>query len=95
IALADWLEPALALGRAYALAWDAAKARDGLIDFDDQIRRPGRSQRQGVKFEVLRTFQQDSCGFQRSSPFCWPSLPSRKKTQGDHLLLSVILVGHF
>jgi ATP-dependent helicase/nuclease subunit A len=26
------------LGRAYALAWDEAKAREGLIDFDDQIR---------------------------------------------------------
>jgi len=38
VALAAWLTPALALGRAYALAWDAAKAREGLIDFDDQIR---------------------------------------------------------
>ena len=39
LALADWLAPALTLGRAYALAWDEAKAREGLIDFDDQIRR--------------------------------------------------------
>jgi ATP-dependent helicase/nuclease subunit A len=38
VALAEWLTPALTLGRAYALAWDAAKAREGLIDFDDQIR---------------------------------------------------------
>jgi ATP-dependent helicase/nuclease subunit A len=38
VALADWLTPALTLGRAYALAWDQAKAREGLIDFDDQIR---------------------------------------------------------
>lgn len=39
IALARWLAPALELGRAYALAWDEAKQREGLIDFDDQIRR--------------------------------------------------------
>ena len=39
LALAAWLAPALELGRAYALAWDEAKAREGLIDFDDQIRR--------------------------------------------------------
>ena len=37
--LAGWLAPALELGRAFALAWDDAKAREGLIDFDDQIRR--------------------------------------------------------
>jgi len=37
--LAKWLAPALELGRAFALAWDEAKAREGLIDFDDQIRR--------------------------------------------------------
>ena len=37
LALAGWLTPALSLGRAYALAWDEAKAREGLIDFDDQI----------------------------------------------------------
>jgi ATP-dependent helicase/nuclease subunit A len=36
--LVDWIEPALGLGRRFALAWDAAKAREGLIDFDDQIR---------------------------------------------------------
>lgn len=36
--LAEWLAPALTLGRAFALAWDAAKRREGLIDFDDQIR---------------------------------------------------------
>ena len=38
LALADWLAPALELGRAFALAWDEAKRREGLIDFDDQIR---------------------------------------------------------
>ena len=36
--LAQWLTPALELGRAFALAWDEAKTREGLIDFDDQIR---------------------------------------------------------
>ncbi|PEQ11430.1 double-strand break repair helicase AddA [Novosphingobium sp. PC22D] len=39
LALADRLVPALRLGRAFAIAWDEAKAREGLIDFDDQIRR--------------------------------------------------------
>ena len=39
LALADRLVPALRLGRAFALAWDEAKTREGLIDFDDQIRR--------------------------------------------------------
>ena len=38
LALAEWLAPALELGRKFALAWDEAKARAGLIDFDDQIR---------------------------------------------------------
>ena len=37
--LADLLVPALDLGRRFALAWDEAKEREGLIDFDDQIRR--------------------------------------------------------
>ena len=39
LALADRLVPALRLGRAFAIAWDEAKQREGLIDFDDQIRR--------------------------------------------------------
>jgi len=38
LALAERLVPALRLGRAFALAWDEAKQREGLIDFDDQIR---------------------------------------------------------
>ncbi|MBA3055909.1 MAG: double-strand break repair helicase AddA [Sphingomonadales bacterium] len=38
LALAEWLTPALGLGREFALAWEAAKAAEGLIDFDDQIR---------------------------------------------------------
>nr|WP_235425394.1 double-strand break repair helicase AddA [Croceibacterium mercuriale] len=37
--LADMLVPALSLGRRFALAWDAAKMREGLIEFDDLIRR--------------------------------------------------------
>ncbi len=37
--LAEWLTPALELGRTFALEWDEAKKREGLIDFDDQIRR--------------------------------------------------------
>lgn len=39
LALAEWLTPALELGRAFALRWDEAKQREGFIDFDDQIRR--------------------------------------------------------
>ncbi|WP_374528789.1 double-strand break repair helicase AddA [Novosphingobium sp.] len=39
LALADFLTPTLELGHKFALAWDAAKARAGFIDFDDQIRR--------------------------------------------------------
>ena len=38
LALSAWLTPALELGRKFALAWDGAKGRAGLIDFDDQIR---------------------------------------------------------
>ncbi len=38
LALADRLVPALRLGRAFAIAWRDAKQREGLIDFDDQIR---------------------------------------------------------
>ena len=37
IALADFLIPQLELGRQFALRWDAAKAREGLVDFDDLI----------------------------------------------------------
>ncbi|GAA4036869.1 double-strand break repair helicase AddA [Parerythrobacter jejuensis] len=39
LALAEFLVPALTLGRKFALAWQDRKERDGLIDFDDQIRR--------------------------------------------------------
>ena len=39
IALVDYLVPALTVGRRFALAWEEAKSREGLIDFDDQIAR--------------------------------------------------------
>jgi ATP-dependent helicase/nuclease subunit A len=37
--LAALLTPALSVGRRFALAWDEAKQREGLVDFDDLIRR--------------------------------------------------------
>jgi ATP-dependent helicase/nuclease subunit A len=39
IALADFLAPQLEVGRKFALLWEDAKAREGLVDFDDLIRR--------------------------------------------------------
>ena len=39
LAFAEFLAPALEVGRRFALAWDEAKQREGFIDFDDQIRR--------------------------------------------------------
>ena len=61
LALSAWLAPALELGRAYALAWDEAKAREGLIDFDDQIRRAaallGRSEMaEWIRYKLDRRF---------------------------------------
>ena len=38
LALAELLVPALTVGRRFALAWEEVKTREGLIDFDDQIR---------------------------------------------------------
>ena len=37
--LVDRITPALEIGRKFALAWDEAKAREGLVDFDDLIMR--------------------------------------------------------
>lgn len=37
--LADFVAPALELGRTFALKWDEAKTREGLLDFDDLIQR--------------------------------------------------------
>ncbi len=39
IELADFLGPQLEAGRLFALKWEEAKARAGLVDFDDLIRR--------------------------------------------------------
>ncbi|WP_200943047.1 double-strand break repair helicase AddA [Altererythrobacter sp. Root672] len=39
LALVDMLTPALTVGRCFALAWEEAKQREGLVDFDDLIRR--------------------------------------------------------
>ena len=39
LALAEYLTPALELGRRFALLWDEAKRSRGLVDFDDQIAR--------------------------------------------------------
>ena len=52
--LAERLAPALTLGRAFALAWDEAKAREGLIDFDDQIRRAADLLRRSEMAEWIR-----------------------------------------
>jgi ATP-dependent helicase/nuclease subunit A len=61
LSLADRLVPALRLGRAFALAWDEAKQREGLIDFDDQIRRAAdllgnRSQADWIRYKLDRRF---------------------------------------
>ena len=61
IDLADLLDPALTLGRRFALAWDEAKAREGFIDFDDQIRHAAhllKEQADGewVRFKLDRRF---------------------------------------
>ena len=37
--LVDVLTPALSVGRRFAIAWEEAKRREGLVDFDDLIRR--------------------------------------------------------
>ena len=59
--LAAFLDPTLTLGRRFALAWDEAKQREGLIDFDDQIRRAAqllqRSETaQWIRFKLDRQF---------------------------------------
>ena len=61
LTLAGWLTPALELGRAFALAWEEAKQREGLIDFDDQIRRAaellGRSElAEWIRYKLDRRF---------------------------------------
>lgn len=61
IALADLLEPALTLGRRFALAWEEAKAREGFVDFDDLIRRTAallsdRGIGEWVRYKLDRSF---------------------------------------
>lgn len=59
--LADFLAPALEVGRKFSLAWDDAKARAGFIDFDDQIRQAaallGRSElADWIRYKLDRRF---------------------------------------
>jgi ATP-dependent helicase/nuclease subunit A len=61
LGLAERLVPALRLGRAFALAWDEAKQREGLIDFDDQIRRAadllrGQASADWIRYKLDRRF---------------------------------------
>lgn len=61
IDLADLLETALGVGRRFALAWDAAKTREGFIDFDDQIRTAAelltrRTTAEWIRFKLDRRF---------------------------------------
>lgn len=52
--LVDFLVPALEVGRQFALAWEAAKARAGFIDFDDQIRQAAQLLTRGELSEWIR-----------------------------------------
>jgi ATP-dependent helicase/nuclease subunit A len=60
LGVADLLTPALSVGRRFALAWDAAKLREGLVDFDDLIRRAaallGRRYRPWIAYKLDRRF---------------------------------------
>ncbi|MEO0032692.1 MAG: double-strand break repair helicase AddA [Pseudomonadota bacterium] len=61
VQLAAMLDPALALGRRFAIAWDEAKAREGFIDFDDQIRAAAsllteRASAEWIRFKLDRRF---------------------------------------
>jgi double-strand break repair helicase AddA, alphaproteobacterial type len=61
LALAGRLVPALVLGRAFAMKWDEAKQREGLIDFDDQIRRAAdllrnKEQADWIRYKLDRRF---------------------------------------
>lgn len=59
--LAELLDTALSVGRRFALAWDEAKAREGFIDFDDQIRTAAdlltkRTSAEWIRFKLDRRF---------------------------------------
>lgn len=61
LALLDHITPALELGRRYALAWEEAKDREGLVDFDDLIRRAAALLKDGglgpwIRFKLDRQF---------------------------------------
>ena len=61
VALAEGIAPQLELGRKFALLWEEAKAREGLVDFDDQIRRAaellGRSEMAAwIRYKLDRRF---------------------------------------
>jgi ATP-dependent helicase/nuclease subunit A len=61
LALGDLLEPALGIGRRFAIAWDEAKSREGFIDFDDQIRAAAallteRAPADWIRFKLDRRF---------------------------------------
>jgi len=54
LGLAELLTPALSVGRRFALAWDEVKQREGLVDFDDLIRRAAALLRQDGLGEWIR-----------------------------------------
>ncbi len=61
MALVNLAEPALAIGRRFAIAWDEAKTREGFIDFDDQIRAAAllltkRAPAEWIRFKLDRRF---------------------------------------
>ena len=61
VALAEGIAPQLELGRKFALLWEDAKGREGLVDFDDQIRRAaellGRSEMAAwIRYKLDRRF---------------------------------------
>ena len=61
VQLAEMLDPALTLGCRFALAWEEAKAREGFIDFDDQIRAAAsllteRASAEWIRFKLDRRF---------------------------------------
>ncbi len=61
LALVEWAEPALLIGERFALAWEAAKSREGFIDFDDQIRAAAallteRAPADWIRFKLDRRF---------------------------------------
>jgi ATP-dependent helicase/nuclease subunit A len=52
--LRDIAVPALELGRTFALRWDEAKRREGLVDFDDQIAMAARLLRDSAASDWIR-----------------------------------------